>query len=259
MLKSLYKLSERKLNNRIMVKNVLITGASSGIGREIALKFAKNGYFVVAIGRTGLSSLQSLEKEILQGGGKVYTKLCDVSNFQDICELFAELSDKSLSPDILINNAGISHIGLLQDMDYEEWQTVINTNLSSVFYCSKNAIPYMLSKKSGKIINISSMWGNVGASCEVAYSASKGGVNSFSKALAKELAPSGITVNAIAFGAVDTRMNSFLDSEEKKRLTDEIPVGRILSANEAAEIVYNISTMNDYITGQVITADGGMT
>jgi 3-oxoacyl-[acyl-carrier protein] reductase len=162
-------------------------------------------------------------------------------------------------PDILINNAGISYVGLLQDMSPEEWRSVIDTNLTSAFNCSKCAIPYMLKKHSGRIVNISSMWGNVGASCEVAYSASKGGINTFTKALAKELAPSGIAVNAIAFGMVDTRMNAFLDEEEKASLIEEIPAGRILSPQESADIIYSVSMMNSYVTGQIITADGGMT
>lgn len=117
----------------------------------------------------------------------------------------------------------------------------------------------MLSKKAGHIVNISSMWGNVGASCEVAYSASKGGVNTFTKALAKELAPSNIAVNAIAFGTVDTRMNQFLDAEEKASLIEEIPAGRFLNPQESAEIIYSVATLNPYVTGQIITADGGLT
>lgn len=144
-------------------------------------------------------------------------------------------------------------------MTSDEWKHIIDVNLTSVFNCSKLIIPHMLSKKSGHIINISSMWGNVGASCEVAYSASKGGVNTFTKALARELAPSNIAVNAIAFGTVDTRMNHFLDAEEKAALIEEIPAGRFLNPQESAEIIYSVATLNPYVTGQIITADGGLT
>lgn len=238
---------------------VLITGASSGIGRETALKYAKNEHPVIIICKNNHSALMDLEQEILEMGGRVLSYVKDVSQFNEVSDMFRELETQNMIPDILINNAGISHVGLLQDMTPEEWRRVIDTNLTSAFNCSKCAIPYMLKKHSGRIVNISSMWGNVGASCEVAYSASKGGINTFTKALAKELAPSGIAVNAIAFGMVDTRMNAFLDEEEKASLIEEIPAGRILSPQESADIIYSVSMMNSYVTGQIITADGGMT
>ncbi len=238
---------------------VLITGASSGIGRETALKYAKNEHPVIIICKNNRSALMDLEQEILEMGGRVLSYVKDVSQFNEVSDMFRELETQNMIPDILINNAGISYVGLLQDMTPEEWRRVIDTNLTSAFNCSKCAIPYMLKKHSGRIVNISSMWGNVGASCEVAYSASKGGINTFTKALAKELAPSGIAVNAIAFGMVDTRMNAFLDEEEKASLIEEIPAGRILSPQESADIIYSVSMMNSYVTGQIITADGGMT
>lgn len=238
---------------------VLITGASSGIGRETALKYAKNEHPVIIICKNNRSALMDLEQEILEMGGRVLSYVKDVSQFNEVSDMFRELETQNMIPDILINNAGISYVGLLQDMSPEEWRSVIDTNLTSAFNCSKCAIPYMLKKHSGRIVNISSMWGNVGASCEVAYSASKGGINTFTKALAKELAPSGIAVNAIAFGMVDTRMNAFLDEEEKDSLIEEIPAGRILSPQESADIIYSVSMLNSYVTGQIITADGGMT
>lgn len=238
---------------------VLITGASSGIGRETALKYAKNEHPVIIICKNNRSALMDLEQEILGMGGRVLSYVKDVSQFNEVSDMFRELETQNMIPDILINNAGISYVGLLQDMTPEEWRRVIDTNLTSAFNCSKCAIPYMLKKHSGRIVNISSMWGNVGASCEVAYSASKGGINTFTKALAKELAPSGIAVNAIAFGMVDTRMNAFLDEDEKASLIEEIPAGRILSPQESADIIYSVSMMNSYVTGQIITADGGMT
>lgn len=159
--------------------------------------------------------------------------------------------------DVLVNNAGISYVGLLTDMSEEDWNRVISSNLTSVFNCCSLAIPEMVRKKSGKIINISSVWGNVGASCEVAYSASKGGMNAFTKALAKELAPSNIQVNAIACGAIDTEMNSLLTDEELSELKNEIPAGRLGRAEEVADLVYQLSRDNTYLTGQIIGLDGG--
>ena len=159
--------------------------------------------------------------------------------------------------DIVINNAGISHIGLLSDMSAEDWHRIIDVNLSSVFYTSKLAIPYMVSNKRGKIINISSVWGNIGASCEVAYSASKGGMNSFTKALAKELAPSNIQVNAIACGCIDTEMNRCFSEEERQDLIDEIPAGRFGTPEEVADLAYSLATEHEYLTGQIISFDGG--
>ncbi len=148
-------------------------------------------------------------------------------------------------------------MGLLEDMTIEEWNNVINTNLTSVFNCSKLAIPYMVNNKSGKIINISSVWGICGASCEVAYSASKGGVNAFTKALGKELAPSNIQVNAIACGVIDTSMNRFLEEDDRASLIEEIPADRIAKPEEVANFVYDLSVGHSYLTSQVIQFDGG--
>lgn len=171
--------------------------------------------------------------------------------------MFEEICALGESIDILINNAGISHIGLLQDMSIEEWNQVLNTNLTSAFSCSKYAIPDMITRKQGKIINISSVWGCSGASCEVAYSASKGGLNLFTQALAKELAPSNIQVNAIACGCIDTQMNACFSEEERATLTDEIPAGRFGMPEEVASLVLTLAEGNEYLTGQIITLDGG--
>lgn len=171
--------------------------------------------------------------------------------------MFEAASKRFGGVDILINNAGICHSGLLSDMTDTDWDRVIGTNLSSVFYCSKKAIPYMVSKKSGSIVNVSSVWGLYGASCEVAYSASKGGMNAFTKALAKELAPSGIAVNALALGVIDTDMNRHLSDEDKKALVDQIPADRLGTPEEVADAVYHLSKMPTYLTGQIISMDGG--
>lgn len=235
------------------MSSVIITGASRGIGRSIAEEFAMNGYDLFLICRNSIESLCKTADELRQKYNiRVNCHKCDVSNPDDIDSLPAEL----FNADILINNAGISYVGLLQDMSVKEWQDTVNTNLSSCFYMSRKVLPAMIQKQSGRIVNISSVWGNVGASMEVAYSASKGGVNSFTKALAKETAPSGICVNAVAFGYIDTEMNSHLSTEEKNALFEEIPAGRPGSCSEAAKFVFSVCTSPSYLTGQVITFDG---
>ena len=161
--------------------------------------------------------------------------------------------------DLLINNAGISHIGLFQDMSATECQHIMDVNFGSVMNLCRHAVPSMIARHTGRIINISSVWGSVGASCEVVYSASKGAVNAFTRALAKELAPSGISVNAIACGAIDTPMNAWLSQEEENQLAEEIPIGRIGSPQEVAKLVRMLSEAPDYLTGQIITMDGGWT
>ena len=172
-------------------------------------------------------------------------------------ELFRQIKQQYKTLDVLVNNAGVSYIGLFTDMSPEDWNHVITTNLTSVYNCSSLAIPAMVQKKSGKIINISSVWGNIGASCEVAYSASKGGMNSLTRALAKELAPSNIQVNAIACGAIDTEMNCFLSEEDRMSLIDEIPANRFGKVEEVAELAYQLACKNEYLTGQIISLDGG--
>ena len=241
-----------------MNKVVLITGASRGIGAAIAHRFAKEGYMLVINCSKSETALLQLKEELENIHHiPVLASVGNISDSDYVTRLFAHVKEQFNGVDILINNAGISHIGLLTDTSFEEWDTIIHTNLSSAFYTSKLAIPYMLSKKSGKIINISSVWGNAGASMEVAYSASKGGINSFTKALAKELAPSNIQVNAIACGCIDTAMNQCFSSEERASLEDEIPAGRFGTPEEVAELVYSLSSNHNYLTGQIITFDGG--
>jgi 3-oxoacyl-[acyl-carrier protein] reductase len=158
--------------------------------------------------------------------------------------------------DVLVNNAGVAHVGLLTDMSDEDWSRVIGTDLSGTFYCCREALPEMIRAHSGVIVNIASMWGEVGASCEVAYSAAKGAVNAFTMALAKELAPSGIQVNALAPGMVDTRMNSHLSQDETDAIRDQIPAGYIASPEEIARAAMNLLDMPPYFTGQVVRLDG---
>lgn len=239
---------------------VLITGASRGIGREIALKFASNGYKIVINCNNSIEKLEKSKNQIIEKYRVPCIAIAGDISKSNFVELMFEKIEKQLGEvSILINNAGISHIGLLSDMTDNEWDKIINTNLSSVFYCSRRAIPAMVRKHEGKIINISSVWGTCGASCEAAYSASKGAVNSLTKALGKELAPSNIQVNAVACGVIDTDMNKCFTMEERNALAQEIPAGRFGKPQEAAELVYDIATGHNYLTAQIITLDGGWT
>ena len=238
-------------------KTVLITGSSRGIGKAIAVKFAKKGYNVVI---NCIKNKELLEKTKLEIEGYQVSCLAfvgDIGDYEVASSLFTEIKKQFGTLDVLVNNAGISYIGLFTDMSIDDWNRIVRTNLTSVFNCSKLAIPDMITQKQGKIINISSVWGNIGASCEVAYSATKGGVNSLTKALAKELAPSNIQVNSIACGAIDTEMNHFLDDQELLDLIDEIPANRLGHVEEVADLVYQIAHKNYYLTGQIITLDGG--
>ena len=241
-----------------MSKHVVITGASRGIGRAIAIKYAQMGHDLFLICHKNKALLRELQTELIERYHiSCYIGCADVGNPDEVKKIFQEISATLGSVDILINNAGISHIGLLSDMTVEDCQPVITTILNSVFYCCREVIPQMVANKWGKIVNISSVWGNVGASCEVAYSASKGGINSFTRALAKELAPSNVQVNAIACGAIDTEMNHFLDEADRQSLIDEIPACRMGRPEEVGELVYSITEGASYLTGQVITLDGG--
>jgi len=238
--------------------NVLITGISRGIGKAIALEFAKNKYNIIGCAKSDFNGLSDTKNLITSYGVDSYIELCDISNEEKIKKFIYESTNKLGGIDILINNAGISYIGLLQDMSILEWNNIINTNLTSAFLMSKYVIPYMLKKQNGHIINISSVWGNIGASMEVAYSASKGGLNTFTKALAKELAPSNILVNTISPGFIDTEMNKNFEKEELEAIFEEIPLSRAGQTSEVADLVYKIAT-SKYLTGQIITIDGGWT
>ena len=238
--------------------NLLITGISRGIGKAIALEFAKNKYNIIGCAKSDFNGLSDTKNLITSYGVDSYIELCDITNEEEIKKFIYDSTNKLGGIDILINNAGISYIGLLQDMSILEWNNIINTNLTSAFLMSKYVIPYMLKKQNGHIINISSVWGNIGASMEVAYSASKGGLNTFTKALAKELAPSNILVNTISPGFIDTEMNKNFEKEELEAMFEEIPLGRAGKTSEVADLVYKIAT-SKYITGQLITIDGGWT
>ena len=240
-----------KINHQ---KTALITGASRGIGKAMAETFAADGYHLILTCSRTLPQLQAFAEDLTAKYAISCVALqADMGCFADVEKIFQPIS----SLDVLINNAGISHIGLLTDMTVDEWQRVMSVNLDALFYTCKLAVPLMLQKHAGRIINISSVWGNVGASMETAYSASKGGVNAFTKALAKELAPSNIQVNAISCGVIDTAMNSCFSQEEMENLRAEIPADRIGRPEEVAKLALMLADAPTYMTGQILTIDGG--
>ncbi|HJC30558.1 MAG TPA: SDR family NAD(P)-dependent oxidoreductase [Candidatus Anaerobutyricum faecale] len=238
------------------MKTAVITGASRGIGLATAIRLAGQGYHLVINSGHNRDALQEAACTLEQFT-RVETYFGDISREEHGEGMIARAIDAFGHIDLLINNAGISHIGLLSDMSAAQWHQVMQTNLDSVFFTCRAAIPHMVRRQQGKILNISSVWGEVGASCEAAYSASKGAVNALTKALAKELAPSHISVNAISFGVIDTVMNQCFDAEERQALAEEIPAGRFASPEEAASFCCQIVEAPEYLTGQIIRFDGG--
>ena len=237
-------------------KRALVTGASRGIGKAIVQMLASMGYDLYLTCNKNSELLQTLAAGLQEQYGifcKCYT--FSICNEAKVKEMFDDIPYL----DVLVNNAGMSYIGLFTDMSYQEWCRVIDTNLNACFLTCSCAVPQMVRRHQGKIINISSVWGNVGASMEVAYSASKGGLNAFTRALAKELGPSNIQVNAIACGVIDTDMNRCFDEDEMEALIQEIPADRMGRPDEVAELVKMLCGGNEYLTGQIITLDGGWT
>ena len=239
-----------------MNRTVLITGASRGIGKACAELFAKEGADLILICLKSKKELRRFASSLTERYGTSCSLFFgDVGDVHFIDDIFEQIDRL----DVLVNNAGISYTGLLHLMTPDEWQHIMNVNLNSCFYTDRRAIPLMLNDHHGHIINISSVWGNAGASMEVAYSASKAGINGFTKALAKELAPSHICVNAVACGIIDTDMNRHLSSEELSSIKEEIPADRLGTPAEIAQIVLQLANAPDYLTGQIITVDGGWT
>lgn len=240
-----------------MSKTAIITGASRGIGKACAIELANYFEHIVINSYTHKKDLEETKREVENKGADCLAIMGDVADYNFVSSMIKETSDTFPNIDLLVNNAGISYVGLLSDMTIQEWNQIINTNLTSVFNCCNQVIPYMLHRKSGHIINISSMWGISGASCEVAYSAAKGGVNAFTKALAKELAPSNIRVNALACGAIDTQMNACFDKKELESFCEMIPACRFGTPQEIAQAVIHLYNSPFYLTGEVIKIDGG--
>jgi len=242
------------------MKTVLITGASKGIGKEIALKFATEGYNIVLNYNSSENHAIELSKQIESMGAKCLAVKADVSNASQV----QQMVDKTLavfgSIDVLVNNAGMSLYKLFQQTTNSEMERVFGVNTFGVINTTKSVVPSMVSAKCGKIINISSIWGKVGASMETIYSASKGAIISLSLALAKELAPSGICVNCICPGVIETDMLNNLSDEEKNDLKELTPLNRLGTPKDVANMVYFLASDNaDFVTGQVITVDGGFT
>ncbi|PKM57918.1 MAG: 3-oxoacyl-ACP reductase [Firmicutes bacterium HGW-Firmicutes-3] len=237
----------------------LVTGASRGIGEAIAITLAEHGYDLIITSQKSQLALENVAQKIKTLGARCLWMTSDVASYEDTHKLFESITDYTDHLDLVVNNAACSYMGLLTDMSVDTWHQLLNTNLSGLFHTSKFVIPMMVSKKKGVILNISSIWGDTGASCEVAYSTTKGGVNSFTKALAKELAPSNIRVNAVACGVIDTHMNAWLSASEKETLISDIGLGRMGTSQDIANVVlFLASDAADYITGQIITVDGGI-
>ncbi|MGI5825108.1 MAG: elongation factor P 5-aminopentanone reductase [Bacillota bacterium] len=242
-------------------QTVLITGAARGIGRAIAVLFAKNGYNVAINYNQSRTQAKELVAELQAAGiekDRLYLIRADISRTEEVSHMIARTIKCFGQIDILINNAGISYTGLLTDMTEQEWDDIFNTNIKAMFSACRLVLPQMVSRKNGKIINISSMWGQVGASCEVAYSASKGAVDAFTKALAQEMGPSGITVNAVSPGVIATDINSHLSENEMTDLKNETPLEKIGRPEDVAEAaLFLASEKADFITGQIIPVNGG--
>jgi len=245
--------------NILKGKIAVVTGSSKGLGRAIAKKLATEGALVVVNYKSDDASAMNVVDEIKDAGGYAIKYKADVSKYDEANILIEDTVKTFGKIDILVNNAGISKVGLFMDMEECDWDSLINTNLKGMFNTCHTAVKYMIGEKSGSIINISSIWGNVGASCEVIYSASKGGVNSFTKALAKELAPSNIRINAISPGVIKTTMNNWLTEEEIIALKEDIPMGEFGEQEDVANLAcFLCSDESKYITGQIITLDGGL-
>ncbi|MBY9081951.1 3-oxoacyl-ACP reductase FabG [Paenibacillus sp. HN-1] len=237
---------------------VLVTGGSGGIGGAIAERFASARMKVVIHYMNSHEAANEVARKCMEAGAQVMTVSADLRDKSQLQRMAERLAVNGMQPDILVNNAGRSHYGMLADLTEEDWDDVMAVNLKGTFLCSQIFMPYMVSQRYGRIINVSSVWGISGASCEVAYSASKGGVNAFTKALARELAPSGVTVNAVAPGAVRTSMLDNLAEDEMRMLEEEIPAGRLALPDEISSLVYFLALPESgYINGQIISPNGG--
>ncbi len=249
------------------MKTILITGASRGIGAEIArLAYCSGKYNIIINCNKSEDRANSLKDALIEYSanndktfGRIEVIKADVSKEDEVEVMFEKSEQLFGSVDILVNNAGISSFSLFTDLSYEKWNEILSVNLGSVFLCSKRALGNMIRKKSGKIINISSIWGICGSSCEVHYSTSKAAIIGLTKALAKEVAPSGITVNCVAPGVIDTEMNNILSEKNKEVLKEETPLGKIGTVTDVAKVVmFLIEDSGDFFTGQVISPNGGI-
>lgn len=241
------------------MRNVLITGASRGIGAETARLFAANGDRVFVNYNRSENAALSLCRELRESGYTAAAVQADVSKPEDVRRMFDFIQSECAGIDVLVNNAGIAQTKLFTEITDNDWGNMIATNLSGAFYCCRAALPYMIRNHSGRIINISSMWGQTGGSCEVHYSAAKAGIIGLTKALAKEEGPSGITVNCIAPGVIKTDMTSNLTDQDFSALIDETPTETIGTPEDIARIIFFLAEeASSFITGQVIAVNGGI-
>lgn len=239
-----------------MKRNIVVTGASRGIGAAIVKLLAKSGHNVLLNYNKSEEKAKQIQDELKQKGINIEIFKADVSK-RDECKNLVEFAIEKLGNiDVLVNNAGIAQFKVFTDITDEEWNTMLQTNLNSVFYMSQEVAKYMINKKEGNIINISSIWGLVGSSCEVHYSMTKAAINGMTKALAKELGPSNIRVNAIAPGLINTDMNNDIEPETMKEIAQEIPLGRIGEPMDIARCVKWL-VEDEYTTGQIISPNGG--
>lgn len=247
---------EENREKSIVNKVAVVTGGSRGIGAEIVKILANENYKVILNYNNSKEQAEKIQQELLGKGKEIEIIKADVSKREEAEKLIQFAINKFNKIDVLIDNAGISQEGLFTDITEDEWQKIMNTNLNSVFYCTQQALKYMIPEQQGCIINISSIWGETGASCEVAYSTTKAAINGMTKALAKEVGPSNIRVNAIAPGIIDTDMNKNLTTEELEQIKEEIPLNKIGKAIDIAKCVKWL-VEDEYTTGQIISINGG--
>lgn len=239
------------------METIVVTGASGDIGSAVALQFAKRGVNLALIGHTNAEALERTAEAATELGAYCRTYAGNLGSEAFVRKVLEQIADEFHRIDGLVHVAGHSTTGLLGDLTIEEWNNLVSANLTSAILCIKHITPVMLTRHSGRILLISSIWGTRGASFEAAYSATKGGLDALTKAMAKELAPSGISVNALAPGMVDTKMNSHLSEEDLQALREEIPAGRIAAPEEVAEMVDLLMQAPGYLTGEIIGFNGG--